>query len=273
MRQLPLVACALLLLACTSDTSLGYWKGAGLVHPIDASSAMQPDPDAPDSGYALPDGASYVDGAIVFPERVYPLCLRNPSLDGLPFTGDLHPATWWPADTWDLCFNDVEDFPPQVTPDISLSAVTIVSDATPVDLHDGRGALIGALPPASHGVGYLHFDNLRGLPERTSQEMCATLKGGERYTFAIDLASRVGQVHAGTTLARGQLEIYFGDAVCAHAGEPAWTSPLLSSEWTTYCVELTPPRDVRFITLQLGADRQAPSAIIADNIRLDPSCE
>jgi hypothetical protein len=128
------------------------------------------------------------------------------------------------------------------------------------------------MPAPTHGVGYLYLDTLRELPERTSQTMCGTLEAGVTYNFAIDLASRVGQVDDGATLAAGALEIFGTNTVCGHAGEPLWRSPPLTRGWAKHCVSITPEADTTILTLQLPSERPAKAAIMIDNIRLDASC-
>jgi hypothetical protein len=201
-----------------------------------------------------------------------PVCLRNPSLDGIPHVGPIAPATWWPAEAWDLCWNDPEDFPDPSMAGTQLCGVTIINEATTIDPQDGSPAVAGALPAPTHGVGYLQLDTLRDLPERTSQAMCGDLQPGVTYNFAIDLASRAGQKHEGEILGAGVLEIYGGNIACNHAGEPLWRSPPLSSTFQTYCVRITPAERIAVLTLQVPAKDRPRSAILIDNIRLSESC-
>jgi hypothetical protein len=153
-----------------------------------------------------------------------------------------------------------------------LCAVTIVNDATTIDPQDGTGARAGTLLPPTHGVGYLHFDTLRDLPERTSQTMCSDLRAGVTYNFAIDLASRAGQTHEGMVLGQGVLEIYGSNTSCGHTGEPLWRSPPLTAEWQTYCVSIKPRQRASVLTLQMPAKDHPRSALLVDNIRLLDRC-
>jgi len=268
--QLALLACCFVSnAACTSEARLGYWSAAphagqgGSMTTTDAPPLMIADAMIADPPPHVSDGG--------FPPN-NPLCLRNPSLDGIPIIAKLEPSSWWPAEAWDLCWYDPEDFPDPSMAGPQISAVTIVNADTVVDPKDGTPEMAGVLLPPTHGVAYLHFDTLRGLPERTSQQMCAQLEAGVTYNFAIDLASRVGQSFEGSALASGVLEIYGANIVCGHADAPLWRSPPLTSDWKTYCVSITPPSTVSFITLQMPAKNRPKSAILVDNIRLDESC-
>lgn len=265
-------ACALaacLIAACTSEARIGYWTTSPLAAPDAATMVPSPPLAGHDAAVADPPIHIPPDGGFV---HASPLCLRNPSLDGIPIPSKLEPGSWWPAEAWDLCWNDPEDFPDPSMAPLQISAVAIVNDATVVELNDGTTAMAGLLPPPTHGVGYLHFDTLRDLPERTSQEMCAELEAGVTYNFAIDLASRVGQSYEGSVLSSGVLEIYGAAEVCGHTGEPLWRSPPLTSDWKRYCVSITPTITFSFMTLQMPAKDRPRSAILVDNIRLDDSC-
>jgi hypothetical protein len=279
-QRLALAAlCAVGASACTSEADLGYWTATPLssagttggsppippMHGEGAHDAAISDEPQPQPPKAMP-----TDSGLAQPQN--PLCLRNPSLDGIPNAGPIAPGTWWPAEAWDLCFNDPEDFPDASSVAAQLCAVTIVNDATTIDPQDGTGARAGALLPPTHGVGYLHFDNLRELPERTSQTMCGDLRAGVTYNFAIDLASRAGQAHEGIVLGQGALEIYGSNISCGHTGEPLWRSPPLTKEWRTYCVSITPRTRASVLTLQMPSKDQPRSAILVDNIRLLDGC-
>ena len=255
--------------ACTSEADLGSWAASGPGAPLhnhgspsDAALPYEPPPER-DAAHALEATASRSES---------PLCLRNPSLDGVPHGGPAEPGVWWPPDAWDSCFNDADDFPDPKLPGAALCGLTCVNDATTIDPKDGSGARTGFLPAPTHGVSYLYLDTLRGLPERTSQALCATLEAGVTYNFAIDLASRVGQVDDGTTLAAGALEIYGTNTVCGHTSQPLWRSAPLTRAWRTHCVSITPESDASVLTLQMPAEPPAKAAIMIDNIRLDASC-
>lgn len=260
-----------LLAACTSEAALGSWRAAPLGQD-DASMAMPIDPPRPppaDGGAFDASGPVVSDGGSL---HANPLCLRNPSLDGFTHGGPLEPGTWLPADSWDWCFIEAADFPDPAMVSTQISAVTVVNGATTVDAKDGMPAVAGALLPPTHGVGYLHLDTLRGMPERTSQQMCVILQADVTYNFAIDLASRIGQSYEGEVLNTGVLEIYGGDLPCGHAGEPLWRSPPLTSNWQTYCVSITPSEPFSVMTLQMPAKDRPKSAILVDNIRLSDEC-
>jgi len=253
--------------SCTSEARLGSWKASAPSAPLfngvasatrDASAPDEPQaPDMPDASMA-PSKSS--------------LCLRNPSLDGLPHAGPADPGVWWPPEAWDTCFNAAEDFPDPQMPGTVLCGLTCVNEATTLDLKDGVGPRTGLLPLPTHGVGYLYLDTLRGLPERTSQTLCAPLEAGVTYNFAIDLASRAGQVDDGATLAAGELQIHGSNTICGRAAKPLWRSPPLTRAWQTHCVSITPESDVTVLTLELPATPLAKAAIVIDNIRLDASC-
>jgi hypothetical protein len=259
--------------ACTSEAKLGYWTaplGSGGSQAMPPASPMTDDVDTPDAApIDTPTKNNVPDGGF---RHLNPVCLRNPSLDGIPHSGPIAPRTWWPAEAWDLCFNDPEDFPDPNMRGTQLCGVTIVNDATTIDPQDGSGAVAGALPAPTHGVSYLQLDTLHDLPERTSQTMCGELHSGVTYNFAIDLASRIGQTHEGEILGNGVLEIYGGHIACNHAGEPLWRSPPLTAGWQTYCVSLTPAERISVLTLQVPAKDRARSAILIDNIRLSETC-
>jgi len=261
---------AALAAACTSEASLGYWKERR--HPSATPSNDQADGAIDPAAGA--GGAAVSDASMMVVQTISPLCLRNPSLDGFfPNVGPIDSGTWWPAEAWDVCFNDPEDFPdPQMRDRVVICSVAVVNDQTKVDNKDGLGARMGVLPAPTHGVGYLQLDSLRDLPERTSQMMCAELKAGVTYNFAVDLASRVGETYEGRTLQGGVLEIFASNTLCSHSGEPIWRSPKLTKAWQTHCVSITPSFDASIMTLQVPVIPFAPAAILVDNIRLDPSC-
>jgi len=249
--------------ACTSEAELGHWHQSDTA-PLSTHDGMPLGPAVPHAGSMAIDPPARIPS---------PLCLRNPSLDGFPHAGPLAPDTWWPAEAWELCWYAADDYPPDV-PETGprISAVTVVNEATTVDAKDGMPAKAGALPVPAHGVGYLCLDTLLGLPERTSQSLCATLEAGVTYNFAIDVASRAGQRYDGSVIAPGVLEIYGTNTLCGHAGEPLWRSPPITGSWQTLCASFTPTSDVSIVTLQVPASPRAKTAILVDNIRLDQSC-
>lgn len=255
---------------CTSEADLGSWTASGpraqLQH--DAPAQHHAARDAATADEPLDADASVVRGS---PNKSS-LCLRNPSLDGIPHGGPADPGVWWPPEAWDTCFNAPEDFPDPAMPGTVLVGAMCVDDATTIDPKDGSGAHPGFLPAPTHGVGYLYLDSLRGLPERTSQALCAKLEAGVTYNFAIDLASRVGQLDDGATLAAGELAIHGTTTSCGRASRPLWRSPPLTRAWQTYCVSLTPEVDATVLTLELPARPLAKAAIMIDNIRLDARC-
>lgn len=273
MRRALAMLCALSASACTSEAELGYWTAT----PLSTAGAAGPVPMTPLHDDATPDAtiidqppkSTVADGGSVQPQS---LCLHNPSLDGIPNSGPIVPGTWWAAEAWDLCWNEPEDFLDPSKAAAQICAVTVINDATTIDPQDGTGARAGVLPPPTHGVGYLHFDNLRDLPERTSQTMCGDLRAGVTYNFAIDLASRAGQTHEGMVLGQGVLELYGSNTTCGHTGEPLWRSPPLTAEWQTYCVSITPKQRASVLTLQMPSKDRPRSAILVDNIRLLDSC-
>jgi len=263
-----LAACSLA--ACTSEARLGQWSTSPLASQDAATMRPSDPPDAPiDVPPVRSPNDGSPDGGFV---HAYPLCLRNPSLDGIPYAGPIEPAVWWPADSWDTCWNEAADFPDPTMAGFQLCAVSVVNDATTVKVNGDGTAQSGVLPPPTHGVGYLMLDTLRDLPERATQEMCAPLEAGFTYNFSVDLASRVGQTHEGAVLGAGVLEIYGSNFACTNDGEPLWRSPPLSSNWQTYCVSITPAQRMTFLTLQMPAKDRPRSAILVDNIRLSQSC-
>ena len=279
-RMLSIALASCLASACTSEAKLGSWSksGSAPLSGSDAANQSPLEPGAPRGGASSLDPPPVSDAAMPDDSDVgvhirSPLCLRNPSLDGIPYAGPLAPDSWWPPEAWDLCWYATEDYPadmPETGP--RISAVTTVNDTTTIDAKDGSMAIAGGLPVPTHGVAYLQLDTLLGMPERTSQTMCVTLEAGVTYNFAIDLATRAGQTYDGATIQSGVLEIYGSNTPCGHDGEPLWRSPPLTAQWQTYCVSLTPHADASIITLQVAATQGSPTAVLVDNIRLDPSC-
>ena len=116
------------------------------------------------------------------------------------------------------------------------------------------------------------LDTLRGLPERTSQQLCAPLTAGVTHNFALDVASVIGPAYEGSVIQAGVLEIYGSNALCDHSGEPLWRSPPLTADWQTFCVSVTPTEDLTYLTLQAPVQAGVKSAVLVDNFRLSPEC-
>lgn len=191
-----------------------------------------------------------------------PVCVQLPSFEGPPA-----PTLYGLANVqspWAGCYAVI---------DAVLSAPAFVNQTTLFDSGDGKGLVPGNFPVASQGSTYLYFDMQGGGNGQTiSTPTCKPLEAGHSYSFAIDLASRVGQSIRGVAFAPGRLGVYAPSISCAPSDPPLWLSPPLTAAWSRYCVTIRPTNDASYLVLRLPADPAGRAAIYVDNMRSEPGC-
>ncbi|HEX2677019.1 MAG TPA: hypothetical protein VHM19_10275 [Polyangiales bacterium] len=169
-------------------------------------------------------------------------CIENPSFEGtlMPLAFDAPP--------WNNCVNQNPDIPGwPSTPDLVDASTHPGTDGTTY-------ASMGWAPP---------------LHEFITQKLCAPLLAGHSYSFLIDLATATDA--DGAAQAPAQLAVYGSASDCLRE-HLLWKSPPLDTQWTTYCVTLTPEQDASYITLEPTGEPQKPAFATADNIVPVVSC-
>jgi hypothetical protein len=237
-----------------SNRNAGLMPSATHGEPVDAAASAQPSggfkPSAAGLAPLTPAGSSAG------------ICVDQGSFELAPLSGQ-YGFAYLPM-PWAGCVALIDG---------TYSAPECVNETTLIDTGDGRGAIAGVLPMASDGKTYMYLDLLSGsLGQTASALLCQSLRAGHSYSFAVDLASRVGQVDRGVTLAPGRLAVYAQADSCSLVDPPLWTSPPLTARWTQHCVTFTPTTDAAYIALRLLPDPAGRAAIVVDNIRSVPGC-
>jgi hypothetical protein len=158
-----------------------------------------------------------------------PLCIQNPSLEGTP---QVTPFSPFAAAPWNACPS-------------GLNAGTVVnetaSSATPY-------------PVASDGNTYGTIGTNSGFGGLSilSQELCEPIAAGEARSFQVDLARMVYGSGVEAKIAQVQL---FGDSSVCGSRELLWTSPDLTTTFSTFCVTLRPEALTSVITFSPLGDQ------------------
>jgi hypothetical protein len=217
------------------------------------------------AGSTLPDAAPPViasDPHVAAESAAEPVCVQLPSFEGPPAATLYGLANV--QSPWAGCYAIIDGV---------LSAPAFVNQTTLFDTGDGRGFTTGNFPVASQGSTYLYFDTQGGGNGQTiSTPTCKPLEAGHTYSFAIELASRVGQSTQGAAFAPGRLAVYAPAVSCAPSDPPLWLSPPLTAAWTRYCITLRPTTDAGYLVLRLPADAAGRAAIYVDDMRSEPGC-
>jgi hypothetical protein len=147
-------------------------------------------------------------------------CLDNPSFEG-PVTQNQFSA--FAAPPWNACYTG------------GFITYAAIADASlwPTQQWD--------FPDASDGNTYLALGQQGALFGRASQTLCAPLHAGETRSFLIDLA-HASSANASVEATDQVVQILGGTKECGES-EVLWTSPKLSTQWTTHCVTLEPKQD------------------------------
>lgn len=121
----------------------------------------------------------------------------------------------------------------------------------------------GGLFPPGGGVG---------------QPLCSPVAASDTFTFKVDAMQAQPQTQGtdGTTLFTSfYLEVLGGDDPCTGTNV-LWTSPPLTTSWTTYCVTIQPAQTTRSLTFEPTGDPSSPSGaqglLLLDNIEPAASC-
>ncbi len=166
----------------------------------------------PDGG--VPDGG---DGGV--PGDA--LCIENPSFEGTP---SALPGAPFDALPWDPCPNGVNA-------GHVVNATNSTSTWTFPQPTDGNTS--GAIGTNSGFGGSAYL----------AQTLCEPIPAGEARSFLIDVA-RNPMSGSGVEAMDAQIQIYGGSGTRCSEAELLWTSPLLTPEWQTVCVTLTPDAPV-----------------------------
>jgi hypothetical protein len=103
--------------------------------------------------------------------------------------------------------------------------------------------------------------------EALGQTLCAPLVAGTRYSFQLDLSFRP----EGSVGVAGGLEVWGGATQCG-ADELLWTSPLVTSEWKTYCVSFVAKRDLPFLQVKAAKGYSGTTGVFVDHLVPVASC-
>jgi hypothetical protein len=176
------------------------------------------------------------------------LCITNGSFEGTPETieaFDTIPV--FEAPPWDSCETNNSTYSDS-TPDI-VGPQTLPNYGS------------GALPAPTDGSTYAHLGYQAPLHEYVSQKLCSPMAAGGAYSFTVDMASRAGTLPA-------QIQVYGSTSDCSRQ-ELLWTSPVLPTQWTRYCVTLRPTADAAYITLDPNGASTSPADVafaLVDNL-------
>jgi hypothetical protein len=182
------------------------------------------------------------------------LCLMNPSIEGTPRWPFLGP---FDAVAWDAC--------------TGVSALgTLVGNAT---ISSGTTTLPIPTDGATYGV--IAQDSGFGGRGVLAQQLCEPVPAGATVSFLVDIA-RADDSGAGSVAAQQAIvEVWGGQTRCTEA-ELLWTSPPLSTEWSKFCVTLTPDDTVTSISFRLLGDGgelfTGLSTVAIDNLMPVPAC-
>lgn len=255
--QCSVAAFLSLSVGCGDEVVLGSECGPGVVpctqrdqrrRAADASAV--PYDGAGDAGEGATDGPEPTDAGVVADARVpsgAPWGIENPSFEVAPgssagaiSTG----STGSNADPWTSC----------------IGTANLVNGAS---ASTGFGGGVQLLP--TDGAAFLSLSLGLFGPGGIVQPLAAPLRAGQRYAFAVDLAS------AGFT--SPTLIVRSGSSACTSA-----TSELVQSSavapaqaWSTQCIAFTPDADVNELVLAIG-NALAGGTLFVDHLREDPSC-
>jgi hypothetical protein len=193
---------------------------ATLTITVVACDAGAPDSTA-DAGGTQPTGAQDAD------TPVEPLCVPNPSFDGVATTGPVgppgSPATTTPPQ-WQAC----EGYP------------SVDPAESPLPLEDGKSNV--GLP-----VGTGTFSDFTSSLGTT---LCNPLEPGVEYYFCVDVAVAFNDAVVPPGFSPPTLQIRGGTSACDQS-VPLWTSPPITStaSWTKDCANFFSPQPVSNIVL------------------------
>jgi hypothetical protein len=175
-------------------------------------------------------------------------CLDNPSFEGTVTPTQLEAFS---APPWNACY----------TGGLSYSAI---GDETLWPFQNWT------FPAPSDGETYLALGQQGLFTGRAAQTLCEPLRAGTSRSFLVDLARAVSTDPAAEALER-HIEVLGGNDECSE-NVVLWTSPELTTTWTTHCVTLSPNQDVTTLSFRaFGSDGGLMEGLV-DNLVFVPSC-
>lgn len=190
------------------------------------------------------------------------LCFKNPSLEGSPAVNI--DGTEFVVAPWVGCAGPGRV---QITASVWSEETAVAEQAIPS-------------PAATDGETYVRLMSCIApgcfqpfIGEGTDlvwQELCSSLRAGQTYSFEIDIASP-DALSASWGNTPGELAIWGSSEQNCSLDELLWTSPALTPELRTHCVNVTPARDTRHLSFAIAV---APGLklVYFDNIVPVASC-
>jgi hypothetical protein len=181
------------------------------------------------------------------------LCLQNGSFEG---TAAVNTAGVFDAEPWSDCTNpSIPNFP------------HIVNDSVKNWVTENW---VKELPAPTDGSTYL------GLQEgnQTSQPLCETLRPGDTFSFRVDARKLDISGATGDDTEQVFLSAWSGLAASCARNNLLWLSPPLTTEWTNFCVTVTPQDHMDRLFLRTMSDDSQFAVVFltADNLVPVPSC-
>jgi hypothetical protein len=170
------------------------------------------------------------------------LCLKNPSFEGVVTQNQF---SAFEAAPWNSCYAG------------GFITYSAIADATLWP------QFAWAFPPAADGATYLALGQQLFTSGRASQVLCHPIPAGDSFSFLVELAQAPRR--DGAAAAADQAIEVLGGTECAE-DEVLWTSPQLSTAWTTYCVTVRPTKAMASLGFRARGTPGAEMEGLVDNL-------